>query len=105
MPKGDCFRFAFKQMQKLFDDGATDIKLCHGIITSDNGTFAHAWLEGVNNDGRYARDQYAILPWTYFYNLFCVARVIRYTVEEAQDECARHGHFGAWDESLSLVDP
>jgi hypothetical protein len=34
-------------MQRLADAGATGVMLCHGIITSDNGTLAHAWVEGI----------------------------------------------------------
>lgn len=101
MPKGDCFRAAYRRLQEMTDEAEPGVTLCHGIITSDNGTFVHAWIEKVASDKTYVFDvatgHEIVTPGKRYYELLSVRNVVRYGPDQARIEFLRNGHWGPWD--------
>src|SRR5262249_12102381 len=98
--KGDCFEAAYGYLRELHEDGEAGIALCHGVVTSRNGTFIHAWVEKTNGRRAYAFDvtntNFLPLARTDYYRILSIRKVQRYTRKRALIEFVRHGHFGPW---------
>jgi len=103
MRKGDCFDAAYHHLNEVYDDGDRDIALCHGIVTTLNGTFVHAWVEiggenpwcvDVTNGNHVAKRQED------YYRILSVTGVVRYDIDEAAVQFIRHRHCGPWHPSF-----
>ena len=99
-PPGDCYEASVKFIQDpTVVEWPDDYRLVHGNVAKLNQaeTVNHAWIEEGDvvhevSNGR----QLAFLKDDY-YKKYKITNVRKYTVLEALELCARHGHFGPWD--------
>src|SRR5688572_23586420 len=107
MAKGDCFEAAYRYLSELHEEGEADISLCHGIITTLNGTFCHAWVEKKSGNDYYVFEvtngQYVPLGRPDYYRTLSIKGVVRYDVKQATIESLRHEHFGPWHPSFARM--
>ena len=99
--KGNCYEVAGRM---VMDNDL--MVLCHGLATGSGPLkgqlIAHAWCELGDEVFDYSDGKHFVGRKEKYYEIGKITKVVKYSALEACKLMLKTGHFGPWDNSVSL---